>query len=648
MKKILQIACISFCFASLTMAAKTDTSKVEWIKVYFNAVSDHSFAIPKDNVSNDNWDMIQMLVDRIDSAQFSVDLVAYDLQNMLVGHALANAARRGLRVRVVTDVIHRNHAPKYTQPIWDTLRSAGIYNIDDSGTIYNPDGKIEKLDQKLPNSGSNMHHKYAVIDALSEDPNDDYVFTGSMNFTYTGPWNTNTTLVIKDSGIAAAYFEEFEQLWGSDTAIPNAHRALFHKDKKNVSTNIHYVDSIKVEVYFGPIDRYKTKPSISARITELIQEYALHDVRFLAFAISPNINISQALINRSARGEITLEGVIDPAFYGRYRNNGAIWAQPVMTFGNRHVVPGNEVRKLHSKTMIIDAEYQYPEKHKAVTIVGSYNFSANAEKSNDENILMIYDNTIANQYLQDFKGIMNRADKKSDHRHPEIDTSQWYSNFRIGRNGGLEVELVTNFYYPVSLLGVDMPRIWAGHEDSSYYHAQESQDYLRKIIRNSELKITAGNEIPSHRYGRYSGYITARNDTGLIEVNHQLIATGNAAFSKYNRQQRDSIMSFKYVEKAARKNKIGMWASPDSVGTKILTEEAEKLKNLFPLDLNSAQKKELTLIPSIGPKTAALIIDYRDKRGDFKSINELRRIRGIGPATVEKLEKYLIIGDKEE
>lgn len=633
--------------SSFSYAALKDSSKVEWIKTYFNSIADYSVALP-DNQARDQWDMIQPLVDRIDSAKFSVDLVAYDLQNMRVGHALANAARRGVRVRVITDIIHRNHAPKFTQPMWDTLRSAGIYNIDDSGTIYHPDGRIIALPEKLPNSGANMHHKFAIFDLYNEDPEDDYLWTGSMNITYTGPWNTNVTMVIKDNGIAEAYHEEFEQMWGSKTEIPNARKARFHKDKRNVSQNLHYINDIKVEVYFGPMDRDKTKPSISERITTLINEYAKHDVRFLAFAISPNIPISQAMIDRSGRGEIILEGVIDPAFYARYRNNNQIWAQPEMAFGNRLIMSGREVRKLHAKTIIIDAQYPYPEKHKALTIVGSYNFSAAAEIANDENILMIYDNKIANQFYQDFKGVMNRAKGESYHRYPTLDTSIWYDNFRFGRNGNIEIELETNIYYPVELLGVEIPKEWAGHKDSSYYYSDHSKKYLSNLIKGKSLRITAGKEQPSHRFGRYSGYLTAKSDTGFIQVNREMIASGHATYSFYGRQQSDSILSFKLAEQQAKENHLGMWAFPDLIKSKVLTPEAERLKDLFPLDINSATQEELVLIPSVGPKTAETIIDYREKHGDFSSLEELLKIRGIGPATLEKFKAYLIIGEQED
>ncbi|PKR81608.1 hypothetical protein CW751_03535 [Brumimicrobium salinarum] len=642
MQKIFFFIFILLVTKQVSFAAKNDTSSIEWIKTYFNSIADYSVALPN-NQANDQWDMIQPLVDRIDSAEHSIDLVAYDLQNMRVGHALANAARRGVRVRVITDIIHRNHAPKFTQPMWDTLRSAGIYNIDDSGTIYHPDGRIISLQEKLPNSGANMHHKFAVFDVLDKDPENDYLWTGSMNITYTGPWNTNTTLVIKDNGLAATYHEEFEQMWGSKTEIPNARKARFHKDKRNVSQNLHYVNDIKVEVYFGPMDREKTKPSIAQRITSLINEYAQHDVRFLAFAISPNISISQAMIDRSARGEIILEGVIDPAFYARYRNNNQIWAKPEMSFGNRMILAGKEIRKLHAKTIIIDAQFPYPEKHKAITIVGSYNFSAAAEIANDENILMIYDNKIANQFYQDFMGVKKRAKGETYHRFPAIDTNKWYDNFRMGRNGNIELELATNLYYPVELLGVKMPKTWAGHKDSSYFHAEYAQNYLKSLIKGAALKITAGNEKPTHSYGRYKGYIQAKKNDSVYSINRLMIASGHATHSLYGRQQSDSILAFKLAEQKARENKLGMWEFPDLVNTKVLTMEAQKKKDLFPLDINKATKKELTMIPSIGPKTAQSIIDYKVTNGSFKHLDELLEIRGIGPATLEKLKKYLTI-----
>ena len=625
----------------------SDTSKVEYIKAYFNAPSDHSYAF-EGNKSNDNWDMIGVLVDQINAAKYSVDLVAYDLQNMRVGSALAQAKRRGCRVRVITDIIHREHAPRFTQPMWDTLRKAGIISFDDSGTIYWPDGRIEELPKRLPNSGANMHHKFAVIDALSNDPDDLFLWTGTMNITYTGPWNTNATLLIKDSGIAKAYLEEFEQMWGNSGDEPDPSNARFHKDKQNVSQNIHYVNDSRVEVYFGPMNREKTKPSISRRVTELINDYAKHDARFLAFAISPNIPISEALLKRSGRGEIILQGVIDPAFYARYKKNNDIWARPEAAFGNRLILPGKEIRKLHSKTLLIDAEYPYPEKHKALTITGSYNFSKAAEEANDENILMIFDNLITNQYYQDFMGVMSRAKGESYHQYPEMNPDEWYNHFRIKDGQHIQVEFTTNFPYPVSLLGVKTPRSWGGHADSTYFYSEEAKNKLKELTKGAKIKVVGPfGDVPVHRYGKYYGYVLADNGEEIIHINKAMLLAGMGEYSEYYKQHPDSIEVFKEAVNLAQTSKSGMWNFPEQVGTKVLTSDAAFKENLFPLNINTATQKELEFLPTVGPGRAKIIIDYREKKGKFKSIEELERIKGIGPATIEKLRPLIILEDDE-
>lgn len=627
-------------------AKKRDTSQVEFIKAYFNAPSDHSYAW-EGNKSNDNWDMIGELVKLIDQASFSVDLVAYDFQNMRVGHALANAKRRGVKVRVITDVIHRNHAPRFVLPMWDTLRAAGIISFDDSGTIYWPDGRIEALPKKLPNSGANMHHKFCVIDGLNEDPNDDYLWTGTMNITYTGPWNTNATLVIKDNGIAGAYLEEFHQMWGSKKDDPNPNLARFHKDKLNISKNIHYVNDIRVEVYFGPLDRDKTKPSISARVTELINDYAKHDARFLAFAISSDIPISQALLDRSARGEILLQGVIDPAFYARYRNNGDVWAQPESQFGNRYITSGKEVRKLHSKTLLLDATYPYPEKHKAVTITGSYNFSKAAEQANDENILIIFDNHITNQYYQDFMGVMSRAKGESFHQYPEVNIDSTYERCRIKDGQVIEVELSTNLYYPVSLLGIDAPKLWGGHKDSTYYFSDEAKEQLKALVKDKTIKIVGpNNEIPEHKFGRYYAYVLAEDDQGNItHINREMLLTGYAQHSTRARHTQDSVVAFRKYSEEAEYAELGIWKQKDSVGMIVQTKEAAIMENLFPLNINTATQKELEMVPGVGPGKAISIIEFRQQNGSYSAVEDLLKIKGFGPATLDKLRPYVTVNE---
>ena len=62
------------------------------------------------------------------------------------------------------------------------------------------------------------------------------------------------------------------------------------------------------------------------------------------------------------------------------------------------------------------------------------------------------------------------------------------------------------------------------------------------------------------------------------------------------------------------------------------------------IDLNTAPAEQLELLPGIGPARAAAIIADRQAMGPFRTVDDLQRIRGIGPATVESLRPYVSLG----
>lgn len=61
------------------------------------------------------------------------------------------------------------------------------------------------------------------------------------------------------------------------------------------------------------------------------------------------------------------------------------------------------------------------------------------------------------------------------------------------------------------------------------------------------------------------------------------------------------------------------------------------------IDINRATLSELQRVPMIGPTTAQRIIEERQKRR-FGSVNELRRVRGIGVKKLEKIRPYVTVG----
>lgn len=61
------------------------------------------------------------------------------------------------------------------------------------------------------------------------------------------------------------------------------------------------------------------------------------------------------------------------------------------------------------------------------------------------------------------------------------------------------------------------------------------------------------------------------------------------------------------------------------------------------INLNTADAAALTKIPGIGPKKAEAIIDYRKANGKFKSIDDLQKVKGIGPKLLGKIKSNLTI-----
>ena len=62
------------------------------------------------------------------------------------------------------------------------------------------------------------------------------------------------------------------------------------------------------------------------------------------------------------------------------------------------------------------------------------------------------------------------------------------------------------------------------------------------------------------------------------------------------------------------------------------------------VDVNAATTKQLKTLPGIGKELAQRIVNYRTSNGEFKSVQELVQVRGIGKNTLAKMEERLTIG----
>jgi len=84
--------------------------------------------------------------------------------------------------------------------------------------------------------------------------------------------------------------------------------------------------------------------------------------------------------------------------------------------------------------------------------------------------------------------------------------------------------------------------------------------------------------------------------------------------------------------------------SSQEIKIKIERMEAHKLLVFsIPLDLNRVSIEDICLVPEIGESLAREIVAYRQKRRGFRSVEELKNIKGIGEKKYQSLKNFFIV-----
>ena len=66
-------------------------------------------------------------------------------------------------------------------------------------------------------------------------------------------------------------------------------------------------------------------------------------------------------------------------------------------------------------------------------------------------------------------------------------------------------------------------------------------------------------------------------------------------------------------------------------------------RQIEPVAINRSPLAELQNLQGVGPGLAARIIRYREKHGKFSSVDELMRVKGIGPVLLKRNRKYIVL-----
>ncbi len=215
----------------------------------------------------------------------------------------------------------------------------------------------------ITNEGKNQltHNKFCIIDKK-------IISTGSFNPTEKGnDFNDNNLIIIHSEYLAKNYESEFQELWNKEFGSGN-----------EVKYPIIYLNGKRTENYFCPED------SCSEQIIEELNKAKI-SIHFMTFTFTHE-KIADELISKQDEG-IEVKGVTDK-FQSR------TWSQ-----FDRLKEKGIDIRWdnneyiMHHKVFIIDNK---------TLITGSFNPTKSADEKNDENILIIEDETITREYLKEF------------------------------------------------------------------------------------------------------------------------------------------------------------------------------------------------------------------------------------------------------
>ncbi len=97
-----------------------------------------------------------------------------------------------------------------------------------------------------------------------------------------------------------------------------------------------------------------------------------------------------------------------------------------------------------------------------------------------------------------------------------------------------------------------------------------------------------------------------------------------------------------YSEENEVKDETNLYVSKENESTTASTSDNTK-KSKSKININTANQTELETLPGIGASTAKKIIEYRKEEGKFSSIQDIKKVNGIGESKYSKIKDYITV-----
>lgn len=222
-----------------------------------------------------------------------------------------------------------------------------------------------------------MHNKFCIVDG-------EKISTGSMNPTVNDAHkNNNNLLLIHSPVLAQNYEEEFEEMWNG----------TFKKGKPVRIPKV-TIGTIDVENYFCPEDH------CADQVKEELEK-AIISIYFMTFSFTHDGIAHEILLKKL--DDLDIKGVMEVKQISEYSEFKVLEYQ----LGSERVKKDGNKYNLHHKVFIID---------NACVITGSFNPTEGGDTRNDENLLIICDEKIAQKFKEEFDRVWEEAQAASAER----------------------------------------------------------------------------------------------------------------------------------------------------------------------------------------------------------------------------------------
>jgi phosphatidylserine/phosphatidylglycerophosphate/cardiolipin synthase-like enzyme len=399
------------------------------IQVFFNQNQAARYTDPYRKIERLGDNLERVMIDNVSKSKLSLDIAVQELRLPNIAKAIVDAKLRGVNVRLILENNYSRAWSEYTPEQVEKMNARDrdrykefqkFADLDNNGRLSEDeldrrDGlrllkvtNVPWIDDTADGSkGSGlMHHKFMVID-------DQIVLFGSANLTmsdmhgdFTKPatrGNANNLVRVDSKELAKRFKQEFNLMWGDG---PNGKPdSLFGSKKPSRKIDYLIVGGAQIRIKFSPdsedIAREQTSNGLIS--TAIAGTKTSVDLALFVYS-SPFIS---AILEERQQNNVQIRALVEPQFaYRDYSSTldmwglqstqdcktgkSSAWKQPIKTVGIPNLVSGDT---LHHKFAILDRN---------LILTGSHNWTNAANRTNDETLVAIENETIAAHYQREY------------------------------------------------------------------------------------------------------------------------------------------------------------------------------------------------------------------------------------------------------